>query len=104
MTEVGEGGGKLTVSSENANPKLCLNKSITVAAAAKGQRLTWNFFTEYAGYGYATALLKLRAEGCTVDRILLEKRRPSGQASVYGTGSYLDTTSPIAPGELVERP
>lgn len=104
VTEVADGGGKLSVSSENANPKLCLNKSFTVPATAKGQRLTWNFFTEYAGYGYATSLLKLRAEGCAVGRILLEKRRPSGQASVYGTGSYLDTTSPIALGELVARP
>jgi len=40
---------------------------------------------------------------CTLDRILLEKKRPSGEASVYGIGSYLDTTSPIRPGELVER-
>lgn len=104
VTEVGEAGGKLTLRSENTNPKFCLNQSFPVPATASGQRLTWNFFTGYAGYGYATAVLKLTAEGCAVDRILLEKRRPSGQASVYGTGTYLDATSPIALGELVERP
>lgn len=104
VTQVAADGGKLTVSSENANPKLVLSKTFPVPAGSTGQRLTWHFFTEYAGYGYATSLLKLQAEGCTVDRILLEKQRPSGKASVYGTGSYLDTTSPIALGELVERP
>lgn len=56
-----------------------------------------------ASFGARRPMMVMGLANCTLDRILLEKKRPSGEASVYGIGSYLDTTSPIRPGELVER-
>ncbi len=75
-------------------------RRIPVTAAGRQE---CEVFTGYEGYGYTRARLTLRAEGCTLVRTLFEKRRPSGRASVYGTGSYLDTTTVPAPGEPLER-
>ena len=60
------------------------------------------FFTEAEGYGYTRDYLVLESQDCTVSEILLEKMRPSRQASIYNTGSYIDIVSPFSNGELLE--
>ncbi len=99
---VGGNGGALELTGDGTGDQQAHLK-FTVPADASGKRLTWNLMTGYAGYGYTTGPLTMTLTDCTLDRILFEKTRPSGLASEYGTGSYLDTTSPIKPGELVER-
>jgi lysophospholipase L1-like esterase len=96
-------GATLTLTGEGKDPKQTLALSFSIPAAAAGTRVTWNLTTGYAGYGYTTGVLRMAADTCSVERILFEKRRPSAVASAYGLGSYLDTTSPVSPGELVER-
>jgi hypothetical protein len=104
VTDVDAAGGTARFYTEVADPKSCVNQTTPVATDAKGKRVTFNFFTGYAGYGYTIAILKSQFTGFKVENVLLEKRRPSGLASVYGVGSYLDTTSPPALGELLELP
>jgi len=99
---VGPNGGKVMLTGAGEGNKQA-HLSFDVPADAAGRRLTWNLMTGYAGYGYTTGPLAMALTECTLDGILLEKKRPSGLASVYGTGTYLDATSPIKPGELVER-
>lgn len=71
--------------------------------AANG-RVEFPFFTGYEGYGYTRSALSLTAQGGAVSKVLLEKARPSGKASDYGTGVYLDAKSPLSIGELFEKP
>lgn len=104
LVEVAPEGGKLVLRGEGAAPNMRLEQTWQLTADQVGKRQVVQFFTGYAGYGYTTSVLTGEAAGCTVQRVLLEKRRPSGLASVYGTGSYLDTTTPPAPGELIESP
>ncbi|MCE5238074.1 SGNH/GDSL hydrolase family protein [bacterium] len=99
---VGAGGGTLLLTGAGEGDKQARLK-FAVPADSAGKRLTWNLMTGYAGYGYTTGPLTMSLTDCTLDRILLEKRRPSGLASAYGTGTYLDTTTPIRPGEVVSR-
>ena len=60
------------------------------------------FYTEAEGYGYTRDYLLIEARDCTISEILLEKMRPSRQASVYNMKSYIDTVSPCSNGELLE--
>jgi len=77
-------------------------KSFPVAAAHVGSRVSVNFFTHYEGYHYTRSVMTVVGRGCKIEKRLFEKRRPSGGASTYGVGSYLDTKTPPSPGELVE--
>jgi lysophospholipase L1-like esterase len=104
LVEVAPEGGKLVLRGEGAAPDKRFEQTCQLTADQVGKRQVVQFFTGYAGYRYTTSVLTGEAAGCTVQRVLLEKRRPSGLASVYGTGSYLDTTTPPAPGELIESP
>ena len=78
-------------------------KTFKVAASDKGKRLSFNFFTGYEGYGYNRSGMTISLKGCKIDKILLEKRRPSGKASTYGKGIYIDSKSKASPGELIEN-
>lgn len=98
-----EAGAALTLTGEGTDPKQTAVLKFTIPADSVGKRVTWNLMTGYAGYGYTTGVLTLSADKCSVEQVLFEKKRPSALASVYGTGSYLDATSPISPGELVEQ-
>jgi lysophospholipase L1-like esterase len=98
-----EAGASITLAGEGNDPKQTAVLTFALPADSAGKRLTWNLMTGYAGYGYTTGVLTLTTDKCCLDRVLFEKKRPSGMASIYGTGSYLDTASPISPGELVER-
>jgi lysophospholipase L1-like esterase len=75
-----------------------------VEAAQAGQRRHQELFTGYEGYGYDRSMLRVRGEGCTLTRVQLEKRRPSGLPSVYGPGIHLDAATVPAPGEVLELP
>ena len=61
-----------------------------------------NLFTETEGYGYRTDYLVLECVDCEVSEVLLEKMRPSKQASVYSANSNIDSISPFSNGELLE--
>jgi lysophospholipase L1-like esterase len=98
---VGPNGGSIALTGAGEGDKR-MKLSFAIPADSAGQRLTWNFMTGYAGYGYTTGPLTMSLTGGTLERIVLERKRPSGLASPYGTGCYLDSTSPIKPGELVE--
>ncbi|MBO5923913.1 MAG: hypothetical protein J6Q81_05305, partial [Lentisphaeria bacterium] len=62
-----------------------------------------NFFSGYQNFGYTIAPFKLQPHGCMLSRIMIEKTRPLQQASVYGTGTFIDTVSPVAPGDRLFR-
>lgn len=96
-------GGTVTIRNTTEVDKR-LRHATTIKPADAGKRIAINFFTGYEGYGYARTPLSLDVQGCRIDRILLEKQRPSGKASRYGVGSYLDTESPFSAGELLELP
>jgi hypothetical protein len=98
-----EAGATVTLTGEGKDPKQTLKQTFKVPAGAAGARVTWNISTGTARYGYTTGIITMTMDQCTVGRVLFEKKRPSGLASVYGAGSYLDTTSPISLGELVEK-
>ncbi len=93
-----------------ANPQVVLqgvdpNKKLPfkLVIPIKGTgRVVKNFFTKYERYNYSRDYLKLTPANCKVSEILLEKSRPSMKASCYGEDSYIDTTSPTMPGELLE--
>lgn len=77
-------------------------KTFKVAASDVGKRLSFNFTTGYEGYGYKRSKIAISVQDCEIDKVLLEKRRPSGEASVYGKAIYIDSESTPAPGELIE--
>ena len=77
-------------------------QSFPVAAADVGRRVTVDFFTHYEGYHYTRSAMTVVVHGCEIEKLLFEKRRPCGEASTYGVGSYIDTKTPPMPGELVE--
>ena len=73
-----------------------------IKVKANSERTSKRFFTEAEGYGYTRDYLVMETQDCNVSEILLEKMRPSRQASVYNIGSYIDTVSPFSNGELLE--
>lgn len=93
-------------SSEKASVTLkggdSFTKTFKVAASDKDKRLSFKFFTGYEGYGYNRSDMTISLKDCKIDKVLLEKRRPSGKASAYGKGIYVDNKSKTAPGELIE--
>ena len=95
-------GASITLTGEGKDVRQVAHLTLQIPEGSAGKRVTWNLMTGYAGYGYTTGVLTLTADKCAVDRILFEKKRPSAAASVYAVGSYVDATSPILPGELVE--
>jgi len=103
VREVAAEGGSVTLRSVEDVDKP-LEQSFALAPGCGGQRLSFELFTQYEGYQYRRSHLALEVAGATIERILLEKLRPSRQASVHGEGSYLDTQTPPALGELVELP
>ncbi|MFO7947661.1 MAG: hypothetical protein R6V19_12705, partial [Armatimonadota bacterium] len=101
VTGVGEEGGTVTVRSQDGNVDYPLEKSFTVPADAADSRLDFTFFTGHERRTYTRTAWELDVEGCTIDRILIEKKRPNAVPSVYGSGTYVDYETPPAPGELV---
>jgi hypothetical protein len=103
-------GASLMVTSEVDDPgkvaKLVnpiAKPSLSIPVKSVGKRMSWNLMTGYEGVDYVRGPLVLTTTNCSVARVLFEKQRPSARASRYGTGTYLDTASPISLGELVEQ-
>ena len=92
----------ITVRSVDRDTEKHLNQVFEVTPAQAGQRVQFGFLTGYEGYQYTRSKLEIAVEGCEIDRVLLEKKRPSAKASEYGVGSYIDTSQTPALGELVE--
>ena len=78
-----------------------LSKEITCREAA-GIRVQYTFMTGYEGYSYLIAPAMLEVTGGKISRIQLEKMRPSGKASIYGKGTFIDTESPVCLGEKLQ--
>ncbi len=97
-------GDKPSVTVQSASPTIAtpFTNEHALQPADAGKRVEYEIFTNYEGYGYTRDRLKLTPKDCVVDKILIEKRRPSGKASTYGDGVYLDTQSKPSLGELVE--
>ena len=64
-----------------------------------GQRVEVNFMTGYQNFGYTRAPFKLDIAKGKVKNIMVEKTRPLMRASIYGSGTFIDTISPVAAGE-----
>lgn len=89
------------------NPKDAFDKLFTVKVAA-GVRGEFEFMTGYQGYGYAESPFVIDVSDaagvavCVTD-VQVEKMRPTRKASCYGTGTFVDTVSPICSGEYLVR-
>ena len=102
LTEISGPNPSIIVTSADSSAKFKLEQTFKVNSSEKGKRVTVKLFTAYEGYKYSRSKLKISASDCKIDKILFEKSRPSGNASEYGEGSYIDTKTAPAPGELIE--
>ena len=94
-------GDKIEISAVSRNARMYktpLNKKFKVAAKP-GQRVHFTFMTGYEGYGYNESPVILTAENGEIANIQVEKKRPSDKPSVYGKGTFVDSTSPMSLGE-----
>ncbi len=103
VAKLAGGPAKVVCATADDAAKAKIRKEFALPANSAGQRLSFEVFTNYEGYGYTRARLGLTVEGAQLEQVLFEKKRPSGKPSVYGAGRYLDTATPPAPGELIER-
>lgn len=101
VTGVAEDGGTVTVRSEDPDVDYPLQQSFTIPADSADSRVDFTFFTGHERVNYTRSVWTLEVQGCAIDRILVEKKRPGAMASVYDTGTYVDYQTPPAPGELV---
>ena len=94
-------GAKITIDMASRNARLLktpLAQTHAVAAKA-GERVSFNFFTKYEGYGYNMSPITVKAANGEIANIMVEKMRPSMKASVYGKGTFVDGKSPMSLGE-----
>ena len=94
-------GSQIEISAVSRNARMFktpLNKKFKVAAKA-GERVHFTFMTGYEGYGYNESSVILTAENGEIANIQVEKKRPSDKPSVYGKGTFVDSTSPMSLGE-----
>ena len=94
-------GGKLILNLASRSPsmyKTPLNQTVSVAAKA-GERAYVNFMTGYEGYGYNQSPVTITPENGEIANIMVEKTRPSQKPSIYGVGTFVDSTSPCSLGE-----
>ena len=99
---VNTGAVEFTLYSVTDKPKSQFKKTYKLNGKAGG-RLTINFMTGYQNYGYTSAPFKLEMKANSVKNIMIEKSRPLQKASIYGTGTFIDTVSAVAPGERIFR-
>jgi len=74
-------------------------KNNFVLPGKPGERLQFEFMTGYEGYGYNKSPLEIVGINAEITNVMVEKMRPSRKASVYGTGTFVDSTSKMALGE-----
>ncbi len=92
---------KLTLKSRNPEKlKAPLNMTFTIKGPFKaGQRAEVMFMTGYEGYKYNKSNLEIAECSVGYTNVMMEKMRPSMKASIYGKGTFVDSTSPMALGE-----
>ena len=66
-------------------------------------RVQVGFMTGYQGYHYDRAPFSIRLFKGKISQVQIEKMRPLKGASIYGKGSFIDTVSPCAAGEVLIR-
>ena len=59
--------------------------------------------TGYQGYRYTLAPFKMEMKAGTAKNIMIEKKRLLQKVSRCGTGTFIDTVSPVLPGERLFR-
>ena len=93
---------KLTLKSRNPEKlKSPLNMTFTMKGPFKaGQRAEVMFMTGYEGYKYNKSSLEITECSVGYSNVMMEKMRPSMKASIYGKGTFVDSASPMALGEL----
>ena len=96
---VSNSGGMTVTLKGKSDVQFPFEKTFEVAEGVTGERVQYMFMTGYAGYTYTISPFTISVSGGEIDDILLEKMRPSGKASIFGEGHYIDTESPIAFGE-----
>ncbi len=69
-------------------------KNVSIAAKP-GDRVT----VEFEGKNARIIQLEVQNLKGKMDRVLVEKMRPTKKASIYGVGTYVDSTSPMSLGE-----
>ena len=96
---VSNSGGMTVTLKGKTDVQFPFEKAFEVAEGVTCERVQFMFMTGYAGYTYTISPFTISVTGGEIDDILLEKMRPSGKASIFGEGHYIDTDSPIAFGE-----
>ena len=94
-------GDKLNFVVESRFPaslKTPFKQAFSLTAKA-GKRLSFELFTGYQGYGYDQSSLEIKPANGEIDRVMVEKMRPSKAASIYGEGTFVDAQSPMSLGE-----
>lgn len=66
-----------------------------------GERISFNFFTGYEGYGYSACKFLIKNLNAEIKQIMLEKLRPGKMPSIFKAGTFIDTNSPVFLGELL---
>ena len=85
---------KIQMVSEPQKGSKPYEKHVSIPAKA-GDRVT----VEFEGRNALVVQLEVQDLQGKMDRILVEKMRPSKKASIYGTGTYVDAESPMSLGE-----
>jgi len=101
LLQVTGGAPAIILRSADLSAGTPLTKQFPIQARTADRRIAINVFTGYEGYGYTRSALTVDTRDCEVTDVLFEKRRPSGKASAYGRGAYVDATTPACPGELL---
>ena len=94
---------KVRLHTETDRPKSTYDKTVELLARP-GRRCELEFMTGYEGYGYTERPFHLEVTDeaghpVAVKDVQIEKMRPSRKASRYGSGTFVDTDSPICAGE-----
>lgn len=94
---------KVRLHTETDRPKSTYDKTVELLARP-GRRCELEFMTGYEGYGYTERPFHLEVTDeaghpVAVKDVQIEKMRPSRKASRYGSGTIVDTDSPICAGE-----
>ena len=98
----GCGETSFTLYSTSPKVKACFKKEYHLKGKP-GSRVEMKFMTGYQGYGYDRAPFKIEFKSGKVKKIQIEKTRPLQKASIYGKGTFIDTVSAVAAGEVLLR-
>jgi lysophospholipase L1-like esterase len=92
---------KFTLESSDKKLKFVFNQKFAKNGVKNGDRVSFNFFTGYEGYGYNACYFLIKNLNAEIKNIMLEKLRPAKRPSIFKTGTFIDTKSPASLGELL---